>query len=186
MRILCAHIIQVWGIVYLMHGLTRASEQINQQLHTFFVLSDSILELGWTGGLPMFNTYEPFDQVIYKGNVAQIHSVSNEINISYVENGCASNIFVNEDEIMPIPLTVELLNDLIGGSMHGSDDYIIRFEAGKYTVRIEHGSDYSSWIVSVNGEDDTQVMFLHELQNIVNANTGHKLFLVKNSKILSI
>ena len=113
-------------------------------------------------------------------------SMSNGINISYVENGRASNIFVNEDEIMPIPLTVELLNDLIGGSMHGSDDYIIRFEAGKYTVRIEHGSDYSSWIVSVNGEDDTQVMFLHELQNIVNANTGHKLFLVKNSKILSI
>lgn len=133
----------------------------------------------------MFNTYEPFDQVIYKGNVAQIHFVSNEINISYVENGRVSNIFVNEDEIMSIPLTVELLNDLIVGSIHGSDDYIIRFEAGKYTVRIEC-SDYSSWIVSVNGEDGTQVMFLHELQNIVNANTGHKLFLVKNSKILSI
>ena len=36
-RAFCTVSIRVWGIVYLMQGLSRASEQINEMLHTFFI-----------------------------------------------------------------------------------------------------------------------------------------------------
>lgn len=129
--------------------------------------------------------YQPFNQINYKGNVAQIHSVNNGINISYVKDGCVNNIFVREDEITPIPLTTELLDKLIGGRKTKMDDFIVRFENGKYTVRVKLGA--SGWIVSVNEENDKKVGYLHELQNYIKCNAnGHILFLIENFNKLSI
>ena len=121
------------------------------------------------GGFTMgYNTYQPFNQVCYKGKIAQIHSTDNNINISYVENGHAYNIFVKEDEIEPILLNTELLNDLVGNSILGSYDHIVRFEAGIYEVCIEPAPDDSSWTISAKGGNSAQIKFLHELQNFIN------------------
>lgn len=134
----------------------------------------------------MCHTYQPFNQVDYNGKIAQIHSINNDINISYVENGHVNNIFVKQDEITPIPLTAELLDKLIGNRETNLDDYIIRFESRTYTVQVRLNTS-DSWIVSVNGENDKKVKYLHELQNYIKHNAnGHILFLVDNSNKLSI
>ncbi len=50
-HILCLpHTVQVWGNVYLMHRFTRASKQINENLHTFFFIT----RLGRLDGYKLF------------------------------------------------------------------------------------------------------------------------------------
>ena len=136
----------------------------------------------------MHHTYKPFNQVKYKELLAQIHSINNDINISYVENGCANNIFVKENELKPIPLTSQLLDKLIGNRKTSNDDFIVRFKNGEYeySVRVELDAS-GSWMVSVNEENHKQVKYLHELQNYIKNNAGeHIIFLVDNSNTLVI
>lgn len=136
----------------------------------------------------MHHTYKPFNQVKYKELLAQIHSTNNNINISYVENGCANNIFVKENELEPIPLTSQLLDKLIGNRKTSNDDFIVRFKNGEYeySVRVELDAS-GSWMVSVNEENHKQVKYLHELQNYIKYNAGeHIIFLVDNSNTLVI
>ena len=146
---------------------------------------DSTLELvDWR--LTMCHTYEPFNQVRYKEHLAQIHSIGNDINISYVDNGYANNIFVKENELEPIVLTSELLDKLIGNRKTSSDDFIVRFNCKDYTVRVGFEAN-GSWIVSVNGENHKRVKYLHELQNYIKDNANkHIIFLVENSNTLAI
>ena len=134
----------------------------------------------------MCYTYKPFNQVRYKEHLAQIHSISNDINISYVENDYANNIFVKENELDPIVLTSELLDKLIGNRKISSDDFIVRFNGKDYIVRVELDAN-GSWIVSVNEENHKRVKYLHELQNYIKDNAGgHIIFLVENSNTLAI
>ena len=136
--------------------------------------------------LTMCHTYEPFNQVRYKEHLAQIHSIGNDINISYIDNGYANNIFVKENELEPIVLTSELLDKLIGNRKTSSDDFIVRFNCKNYAVRVELDTN-GSWLVSVNEKNRKQVKYLHELQNYIRKNTnGHILFLVDNSNTLVI
>lgn len=134
----------------------------------------------------MSHTYEPFNQVRYKKHLAQVHSIGNDVNISYVENDCANNIFVKENELEPIVLTSELLDQLIGNRKTSGDDFIVLFNGKDYTVRV--GPDANgSWIVSVNEENYKRVKYLHELQNYIKNNAGeHIIFLVDNSNTLVI
>lgn len=124
----------------------------------------------------------------YKELLAQIHSVNNDINISYVENGHTNNIFVKEKELKPIPLTSELLDKLIGNRKTSNDDFVVRFknEEYEYIVRVEFDTS-GSWVVSVNGENHKQVKYLHELQNYIKNNAdGHIIVLIDNSNTLVI
>lgn len=142
--------------------------------------------MGGYGEFTMYHTYQPFNQVCYKGNIAQIHSTSGDINISYMENGYVNNIFVKGDEITPIPLTIELLDKLIGNRKTNIDDFIVRFEKGTYIVRVKLEAD-DSWTVSVNDKNDKKVKYLHELQNYIRCNANkHILFLVNDSNALTI
>lgn len=69
-----------------------------------------------------------------------------------MENGYVNNIFVKGDEITPIPLTIELLDKLIGNRKTNIDDFIVRFEKGTYIVRVKLEAD-DSWTVSVNDKN---------------------------------
>ena len=103
-----------------------------------------------------------------------------------MENGYVNNIFVKGDEITPIPLTIELLDKLIGNRKTNIDDFIVRFEKGTYIVRVKLEAD-DSWTVSVNDKNDKKVKYLHELQNYIRCNANkHILFLVNNSNALTI
>ncbi|MBO8483154.1 MAG: hypothetical protein IAB75_03435 [Bacteroidetes bacterium] len=134
----------------------------------------------------MCHTYQPFNQVCYNGHLAQIHSTNNDINISYVENNCTKNIYVKENELKNIALTSDLLDKLIGNRKFGVGDFVIQFNGGDDTVKVELDTT-GSWLVSVNEKNQKQVKYLHELQNYIRKNTnGHILFLVDNSNILAI
>ena len=142
----------------------------------------------------MTQTYQPFNQVRYDKHLAQIHSVNDKINISYLDNELTAdgvqvttkNIYVKENELEKIPLTTDLLNKLIGNRRFDAGDYVVRFENGKYVVRVEFDAN-DSWTVSVNEQECMQVKYLHELQNYIRSKTsGHILFLVDNSNTLVI
>ena len=64
----------MWGIVYLMHGLTRASEQISDQLHALLHISErynTMQVMSVTVILDAFEIYQIYRIIPQKENKSQ-------------------------------------------------------------------------------------------------------------------
>lgn len=124
------------------------------------------------------NDYQPFNSVIHNGKVVTIVNIDD--NGYYLSN----TITCNREKLSPIPLVKENISQNASTFFHLSSGLLhILVDNVDFTVDTHNGvCIVENKVDKTKGRTYKDIVFLHQLQNLICEHTGIKFFLQSNDQ----